>query len=141
MTAALEEGVRWTMTNAATEFGCARETLKRGLKQNGIDADIDDGKFTTAQICTALFGDLNGEKVRLTRAQADKVETENRVAAGELIEVTAAIELAQRFCFAARQVIMLSELTEAGKNRILRELGRLGEMDFNAIEKPEEARP
>lgn len=138
---AIEAGVRWSLTNAATEFATSRETLKRGMKQNGIDADAEDGRFTTSQICIALFGDLEGEKVRLTRAQADKVEMENRERSGELIEVTAAIELAQRYCFAARQVIMLSELTEAGKNRILRELGRLGEMDFNQIEVVEEVKP
>ena len=128
------EGMRWTLTNAATEFGCARETLRRGFRQEGIDADAEDGRFTTAQVCKALFGDLDGEKVRLTRAQADKVEMENRVNARELIEVTAAVELAQRFCFAARQVIMLSELNEAGKNKILRELNRLKEIDFNQVE-------
>ncbi len=132
------DGMRWTLTNAATEFGCARETLRRGFRQEGIDADAEDGRFTTAQVCKALFGDLDGEKVRLTRAQADKVEMENRERARELVEVSAAVELAQRFCFAARQVIMLSELSEAGKNKILRELNRLKEIDFNQVEVVEE---
>lgn len=134
----MEAGVRWSLTRAATEFGCAIETLKRGLKQHALGPAEEDGKFSTAQICTALFGDLNGEKVRLTRAQADKAETENRIAAGELIDVSAALELAQRFCFAARQVVMMSALTEAEKNRILKEFGRLGEMDFNQIEVKDE---
>lgn len=133
-----DEGMRWSLSRASAEFGCARETLKRGFRQEGIDADAEDGKFTTAQICKALFGDLDGEKVRLTRAQADKVEMENRERSKELIEVNAAVDLAQRFCFAARQVIMLSELSEPAKNKILRELNRLKEIDFNQVEQPEE---
>ena len=133
MSAVLEEGIRWSLTNAATEFGCVRETLKRGFKQNGIDADAEDGKFTTAQVCQALFGDLTGEKVRLTRAQADRVEMENKQAAKVLINVDDAILAVHQFTFAIRQKILLSGLTEHEKNNLLLELQRIGEMDFNKI--------
>lgn len=134
-------GVRWSMRSAAAEFGTSPDTLRTYLRKNSIDPDKEDDRYSTKQIVTALFGDLESEKVRLTRAQADKTEMENRVRSGELIEVTAAVELAQRFCFAARQAVMLSELPEAGKNRVLRELGRLGEVDFNGVEVAEEVKP
>jgi len=140
VSAVLEEGVRWSLTNAATEFGCARETLKRGFKQNGIDPDAEDGRFTTAQICTALFGDLNGEKVRLTRAQADRVELENKQAIGLLINVDDAIGAVHQFTFAIRQKILLSSMTDQDKNGLLLELQRIGEMDVNKIGEDEEVR-
>ncbi len=93
----------------------------------------DDGCYTTQQICAALFGDLVHEKIGLTRAQRIKEETHNRQRAGELVEVAQVIELAQRFCFAARQKILLSSMPEEDKQALLVDIGRLAEADYTQI--------
>ena len=69
--------IRWTMGLAASELGCDRRTLAERVKTSGA-VPGEDGKFSTRQIFTALHGDLAGEKLRLTRAQADLAEAEAR---------------------------------------------------------------
>lgn len=127
-----EKPARWSLNTASAEFGCARETLRGALRQAHIEAG-EDQRYSTRQICQALFGDLKAEKTGLTRAQREKIEQENKENAGELIRVDDAIALAGRFAYAARQKILLSKLSEEDKNAVLMELQRLGEINFNDI--------
>lgn len=80
--------IQWTILAAATEFGCSRETIMKGLRTNGFEPD-ENSRYTTIQIHTALAGDLKLERTRRERAEADKVERENREKAGELMEIQA----------------------------------------------------
>jgi phage terminase Nu1 subunit (DNA packaging protein) len=132
-------GILWTIEQAAREFGADRDTLSRLLTREGIRPD-ENGHFATTQICAAIFGDIDAEKVGLTRAQRIKEETANRKRAGELVEVEAVIELAQRFCFAARQKILLSSMPETEKQALLLDIGRLADVDYSQIE-PDEKEP
>jgi hypothetical protein len=78
----------WTIHRAAVEFGASRETITRGLRTNGVE--VEAGKeFTTRQIFTALAGDLKFERCRRERAQALKIELENKVTEGRLLDVAA----------------------------------------------------
>ena len=106
--------------------------MRTALRQAGQEA-AEDERYTTKQICGALFGDLKAEKTGLTRAQREHWELENKQAAGILINVDDAILAVHQFTFAIRQKILLSGLTEHEKNNLLLELQRIGEMDFNKI--------
>ena len=127
-----QEAIRWSITTAAAEFGVARDTMRTALRQAGQTA-AEDERYTTKQICAALFGDLKAERTGLTRAQREHWELENKQAAGILINVDDAILAVHQFTFAIRQKILLSGLTEHEKNNLLLELQRIGEMDFNKI--------
>ncbi len=118
--------------DAEREFGVDRATLSNLLSREGCKPD-DDGHFTTGQICAAIYGDLKAEKIGLTRAQRIKEETANRQRAGELVEVSQVVELAQRFCFAARQKILLATMPEEEKQALLVDIGRLGEADYSQM--------
>lgn len=132
-----QQAIRWSITTASAEFGVARDTMRTALRQAGQVA-ADDERFTTKQICAALFGDLKAEKTGLTRAQREHWELENKQAAGILINVDEAIGAVHQFTFAIRQKILLSSLTDQEKNGLLLELQRIGEMDFNKIGEDEE---
>ena len=43
------------------------------------------------------------------------------------------VELAQRFCFAARQKILLATMPEEEKQALLVDIGRLGEADYSQM--------
>jgi phage terminase Nu1 subunit (DNA packaging protein) len=123
---------RWSLLNAAHEFGVARETLRTALRQSSQIAGEDE-RYSTRQIVAALFGDLKAEKTGLTRAQREHWELENKQAAGILINVDEAIAMVHQFTFAIRQKILMSSLTDKEKNNLLLELQRIGEMDFTKM--------
>lgn len=116
--------MRWTLEVAAREFGMHSRTLNNAFVQLGEKPD-EDGKFTTAQILKAAFGDIEGEKLRKTKEEADKLALENaktrrqmmssesvlRVWTGALIELRNAVqnvdapnEVKQRVLAAMREV-------------------------------------
>lgn len=85
----------WTIEKAATEFGVARETIRRGLAQAGVEVKRGRGNtFTTRQIFAALAGDLKIERTLKTRVERETLELEKRKLEGELVsleEVTALV--------------------------------------------------
>jgi hypothetical protein len=81
--------MKWTINKAASEFRCSRETLTRGLRANGHEV-AKGNAFTTLQIHSALAGDLKFERVRRERAQADKLEMQNKIRDGQLVELPVA---------------------------------------------------
>jgi phage terminase Nu1 subunit (DNA packaging protein) len=81
--------------------------------------------LSTSQVFSAMFGDIDSEKLRLTKEQADKLERENREAEGKLINVVTLAQNLQRFLSAARQRILSNiKLDEEEKDKILIELGQ-----------------
>ena len=78
--------MRWTLTAAAAEFKCDRETIRKGLIANGHKTFADGEKYLTRDIHVALTGDLKAEKARLTKEQADGEEIKNQLARKEVIK-------------------------------------------------------
>lgn len=79
--------IRWTQEHAASEFAINPRTLSARIKQLGITPG-DDGRYSTKEMATAVFGDLEREKIRLTSAEADAQERENLLELGKLIDAT-----------------------------------------------------
>ena len=131
------QSIRWTVERAATEFGCARETLSGRLKRGGIVAGAD-GKFSTKQICAAVHGDLESEKLRNLRDDAEIKEFELGRLKRELIPA----ENVQREWFAVaiaiRQAIWNFDAPEAVRRRWLGELRDLKIDDYFDTAKPVE---
>ncbi len=85
---------RWSIYRASLEFGVTRETITRALAQSG--ADIQKGAtYPTRQIFLALAGDIKGERLRVVKATADRVERQNQVETGKLIPYTEAQDQAR----------------------------------------------
>lgn len=116
--------IAWTHEQASYEFNIDRKTLSGRLRQAGIDPGAD-GKFTTVQIVRAIYSDLESERIRKTRAEADQVEMENAEKAGKLID---AEDWSRRWApmFASiTRLIRTSELTDDKKDSVLNELGKI----------------
>lgn len=123
--------LEWTIEMAARECGVAPRTLSSRLTTSGTKPDAA-GHFTTAQIIAALNGNIDAERLRKTKEEADKLELDNRRRRGELLdaaEVKAAIE---RICFIQRQNFMLSGMPPEVIERNLALNRSMESLDFNA---------
>lgn len=76
--------MQWTVHKAAIEWGVDYKSLAKWLSMQGHD--MKKGKtFHTRDISRAVMGDLDFERTRLTRAEADLREMERSEKANELV--------------------------------------------------------
>jgi hypothetical protein len=68
----------WTIDGASREFGCSRTKLASRLSDCGAKPD-SNGKFTTKQICEALFGSAHQARLREANARADLAEARTAI--------------------------------------------------------------
>jgi hypothetical protein len=74
--------MKWSLLKAASEFGVSRETVRRGLAQNGV---AERAEYTTAEIHNALAGDLKKARAREALANAIAKERDNKIADREVV--------------------------------------------------------
>jgi hypothetical protein len=132
MSAQVKAAMRWSLSDAEREFPTTRDTLARRLNQSG-EQPGEDGKFSTHQICAAVFPAKDGERNRLAREQADAVALDNAERRRALIPVEDAKRLAGRYVYAVRQKIIGFNWSDEEKNAVFAELRRLAEEDFTRI--------
>jgi hypothetical protein len=117
--------IRWTLHAASMDFDLDDKTLSKNIRTSGVSPG-EDGCFSTADICKAVFGDLRGDLIRAQTRDADAsakirevklacLQHENipaasveRVLAGVMIEL--------------RQKIQYAPLPDPLKQEILRDL-------------------
>lgn len=118
------EVIRWTLHVAAREFGCDRRALERSLSTSLAIAG-EDGRFATAQIVAALYGDKEAEELRKTRLQADTIDMMNQERRKELVKT----EDVYRFCegafVALREKILALPCEQQDKDDMLRDIQKL----------------
>ena len=121
--------IRWSIEQGSLEYAIDQKTLAGRLRKNG-EIPGDDKKYSTAQICGAVFGDLEAEKTRLTRSQADMAEVELAEKRGEVVQVQSAFLTVSNMLFAVRRVITMSGLSPEAQDAIFKELQGLKVEDF-----------
>ncbi len=125
-----DESIRWTKEKAASEFGINPRTLTARIRKYGIESG-KDGNYSTKDICSAVFGDIDSEKLRLTREQADKAAMENAETRGELANVKDLAVVTNRAIAAVKaRIDSASNLEREDKDKILVELGKLWDGAF-----------
>src|SRR5579859_675063 len=62
--------IRWTLTQAASEFGINPRTVTKRAKAAGIVAG-KDGKFSTTDIHDSICGDYERDRTRKMKEDAD----------------------------------------------------------------------
>ena len=123
------------------EFGQNRGTLTRLVRVAGIEPG-GDGKFSTSQICAAIFGDKASEELRKTREEADKLALHNAEKRKTLVEAEAVYRMFQGVFISMRQTVLGSDLSDREKDELLNNLRALSydEAKRNGIaEAPAEA--
>ena len=118
---------RWAIEEAASEFDINPRTLSKRIKVGSIEAG-KDRKFSTAQICSAVFGDIDGERLRLTRAQADEKELSNAESRKELVRFSDLLEVAHRALSAMTSTVMgMTHISVEDREAIINQLRAAGE--------------
>jgi hypothetical protein len=123
--------IRWSLELAAREFNAEPRTIRKRL----VAADVvagPDGCYSTPQITAAVYGDLYGEKLRIAKQQADKLELANQVRRDELFESDAIYQAFEAIFTAVRQKILASNMSNAEKDELLRDLQTTGEIRIKA---------
>ena len=116
--------IRWTLEMAGREFGIDRKTVAGRIRQSGALPGAD-GKFTTKDIASALFGDLEFEKIRKCKAEADQIEMEMAKSRLEFIEVADFTRCYEEVLTSCVRVIRSSKLSVADQDEILLALAKL----------------
>ena len=113
--------LRWTIENAAANFGVDRKRLTRKLRQADLERS-PDGKYSTKEIVSALYDDNHSERTRLYREQADRLAIANAKARSEQIDVDSVSKTYEGIFQAMRKTILASPLTDAEKAEALAQL-------------------
>jgi len=113
--------IRWTIQQAAPEFDIHSATLAKRIKTLGVEPG-EDKKFSTKQICDAVFGNLDGEKLAKIKAERELLEIELAKERKKLIESDVAFRVWEGVVVSIRQIIKSSALSDTEKNSILQNL-------------------
>lgn len=109
------------MELAGVEFGRDHRALSKRIRREGLEPG-EDGCFSTAQICAAVFGDQYSEDLRKTREEADKLEIHNKRSRRELIDAESVYRHFEAWFIIIRQRILASKMTRDEQDDLLREL-------------------
>jgi len=114
--------LKFAVERAAIEFGTTSQTLRKALNKASIRADAD-GLFTTAQIVTALFGEMHQEKLKTQRELTRKHALANAVVEAGLLDRA---ELAKTFATLAdaisSRIMSATELPRSVREDVLRDI-------------------
>ena len=131
---AAQPRIRWTPTQAGQEFDIDRKTIQKRLAAADIHPGTDD-KYSTKQIASAVFGDIQGERLRKTREEADNLALRNAEMRGELVSVTLVKQMVSEIILANKQTVLASQLEQETKNEILANLEALGAIAWDKANK------
>lgn len=89
-----DEDLRWSVNAAAREFGITAPTLRKRLI-TAREMAARDKCYSTEQIVKAIFGSIQGERLREIKERADNMALKNASFRGEMLdrgELTRALE-------------------------------------------------
>ena len=121
--------IRWSQAVACSEFGIHQKTLTGRIKQYGIEPG-DDGKFSTKQMASCIYGDISGEKLFKLRAERELLELKLAVERSDLIRVAGLERLWLDITMAIRAVILGSHLSEGERDEIFLKLREIPEAEY-----------
>lgn len=113
--------IRWTCESAQVEFGPDAKTIAARLRASGVTAG-EDGKFSTRQIALAVFGDIDGEKLRLAHHQANLAEMEDKRQKGQLLDAAQVQSVWEQHLVALRTAVWNFDAPEDVRRRWMLEL-------------------
>jgi hypothetical protein len=118
---------RWGLNEAGDEFGLDPKTIKKRLAAASIEPG-EDGAFSTQQICAAVYGDLHGQKLRLVRAQARRIEVDTAEKEGRLVDAAEFLRIGQQTMQAMVQTILAAPgLEHEDKEKLCQHIREMGE--------------
>lgn len=116
--------IRWSLAMMSREFGPDHKTLSKALAASGIVAG-KDGLYSSKEALRLVCGDIDAERLRKTREEADKLAIENATALGELVDVRDFVKRYEPIYAQIWQTIMASTLPDNDKDALLTALAKL----------------
>jgi hypothetical protein len=115
--------LKWNVEKAAAEFGVSMMTLRKALNKTSATPD-QDGLYTSRQIAGAVYGGaLSEEKLRTQRQLTRKLELENEITEGNVLNRAA---LSKAFAAIAdafvSRVMSVQGLSRQEKEDLLKDL-------------------
>jgi hypothetical protein len=128
-------------------FTVARFAILTGLDRHSLATRLAElkadpvGKVAQAAtyslrdlVRATIGGDIEAEKLRKTKEEADKLALANSRSRGELVEIAAVKRLGEKIMIALRNRILAMPLTDEEKDRCLVELMGLASLDWSRNE-------
>lgn len=131
------EPVGYTVARFSQLVGFDRHTLaaritEMNLEAVGRSAAQAADLFSIRDLVRAILGgDIEAEKLRKTREEADKLALHNARSRGELVEISSVKKLGEKVMIAVRNRILNMPLTDEEKDRCLTELMDLEKLDWS----------
>lgn len=117
--------IRWTIRQASVEFGKDRTHLTKRLRQVG-EQPGQDGTYSTRQIVSAVFGDIDSKKLEIASEQAEKLKMENLLTKNGLLDKEYVRAMLTDAVTTIRQKIMnVREIPDDVKQDVLADLGAI----------------
>ena len=132
------KAIRWTCDHAGSEFGADSKTISARLRQAGTAAGAD-GKFSTRQIVLAVFGDIDGERLREKRHQANLLEIEEKRMIGEFFDSKRVVQIWESQLVALRTALWNFDAPEVTRRRWMDELKAIAVAEYQENPPPVEA--
>src|SRR5438876_3203883 len=101
---------RWTIEAASREFGITSSILRKRLTAIHERADREDKCYSTEQLVKAIFGSLQGERLRELRERADNLALKNASLRGEMLDRAELIKALEGIFLAVNQLIAAASL-------------------------------
>lgn len=129
-----------TVAEWSRETGVDRHTLMTRIQEMKVKPAGKVAKGKAAGSATyrvrdlfkaALGGDIEAERLRKTREEADKLALANARSRGEVVEIAAVKKLGERVMVAVRNRLLNMPLTDEEKDRCLVEIMELGKLDWS----------
>lgn len=127
--------IRWTIDIASKEFGVARQTLSKRIIASGIIPGLDD-KFSTLDICHAVFSNLEVEKTGLTIEQKELTRIRKLQAAKKLCVLETVTNVWHSALVEMRQKISNWPIADALKQELIRELQDINTDEYFPADAP-----
>jgi hypothetical protein len=93
----------WTPSDIARELGLKKSSVFQKLKNAELTGG--SGEYSTKQVLEAFYGNLTQERIRLTRAQAEKAELEAAQLGGQLVPLAVAKNINQTVVMCVRSAL------------------------------------
>lgn len=130
------EPIGYTVARFSQLAGFDRHALAERIQEMraqpvGKSAAQGADLYSVRDLVRALLGgDIEAERLRKTREEADKLALANSRSRGELVEVQAVKRLGEKVMAAVRNRILAMPMTDDEKDDCLRELLSLSDMDW-----------
>lgn len=114
--------LKWALETAAYEFDINSRTLSKRLRQSAIEPAFDDDRYSTAQICAAVFGDYQGQRLRKLKAEAESAEMDLAIRKKDYLPTADVKRVWGGVIIAMRQIVKGSSLSDVEKHELLRQV-------------------